>query len=934
MTARIAFVALLLAPTAALAQTVGPDAGGYAASPALLDFVDISSVGAPLGILDDSETEVALPFPFPYYGNTWTHVVVSENGGLAFTDGSGVVEVGWSNESLPAYDTDDWHGAPDIAVFWDDFNVSQGGQVYAGLDAVAGRFIIQWHTVPHYYDSGEASFQAQLYSDGAIALEYVDLDFGNSSYDWGNSATVGVQDRAGGGNASGSWLQINHDSPDMANGDAWLVEQVCGDLDGDGHQAINPLCPLADDCDDTDAAISPSGAETCGDGVDQDCNGYDQLVDMDLDGEWGPLCGGEDCADFDAGVLSTTDADGDGALACEDDCDDGEAAAFPGNAELCDGIDNDCDGTGDDLSDEDGDGVTVCGGDCDDDEATALPGGTEVCGNGLDDDCDGTTDVIDGDLDGFNDCSEDCDPLDDDVYPGATELCDGVDADCDGIEDAFDLDIGSTILWIADLESDAGGAVSTASVGLSIWEHGVPASGPPAAASGVKVWATVLLGDYGVDNNTAELTFPPQVLPIGASAFRFTYWQDNESDCAWDYTWIEVNDGSGWQQIDDGDGCFDGLEDTDGEWRTRTIPMNYYSGQTVQVRFVHSSDSSFSDYPGTYIDDVMWLAMADLDADGSVSTCGDCNDTDASVYPGAVEICDDAIDQDCLDGDLLSDVDGDFALSPECGGDDCDDSDPALNPGVDFDADGYDVCVDCADDNASINSGAVELECNGIDEDCDGVDAGGSVDLDGDGFSACDGDCNDVNLSAFPGGVEVCDGVDNDCDGLLDEVDFDGDGYTAAECGGGDCDDNVSTTHPSATEAWAAPSSGTPTSRATTAASWPAPTTTAPWSGSAGCPRRVPARRSAGPRSGPPSWPAITTPTATTPTCCCPRPWWPPRGSSCSSLTGRTTRTTATSTTPTCRSTTTAPGSPWTTATAAVPAWRTRTASGGRWPST
>lgn len=85
------------------------------------------------------------------------------------------------------------------------------------------------------------------------------------------------------------------------------------------------------------------------------------------------------------------DNDGDG-YNTTTDCNDADPTIHPNAAEMCDGVDQDCDGVVDNGFDADGDGYSSCGGDCDDTNAAVNPGAAEVPANGIDDNCNGQID--------------------------------------------------------------------------------------------------------------------------------------------------------------------------------------------------------------------------------------------------------------------------------------------------------------------------------------------------------------------------------------------------------------------------------------------------------------------------------------------------------------------------------------------------------------
>ncbi len=182
--------------------------------------------------------------------------------------------------------------------------------------------------------------------------------------------------------------------------------------------------------------------------------------------------------------------------------------------------------------------------------------------------------------------------------------------------------------------------------------------------------------------------------------------------------------------------------------------------------------------------------LLDQDNDGFIST-EDCDDFNADINPGATEIENNDIDENCDGIILVIDNDNDGYNSDE----DCDDSNADINPGaeeiplnnidencdgiddlLDEDGDGYNITEDCNDMNADINPGALEIPFNSIDENCDGLDY---IDEDSDGFDNTI-DCDDTNPAINPDATEIPNnGIDENCDGLdiIVILDEDGDGY-------------------------------------------------------------------------------------------------------------------------------------------------------------
>lgn len=132
------------------------------------------------------------------------------------------------------------------------------------------------------------------------------------------------------------------------------------------------------------------------------------------------------------------------------------------------------------------------------------------------------------------------------------------------------------------------------------WEWGAPTSGPGNAASGEKVYATNLDGDYESDTN-ATLVMPPVDLPEGNAYLQFKQWHDLEeydSGTAYDFGHVFVStDQEEWTQVLE-------MRGTTSEWQNAEVDLSEYSGQRIYIGFNVTSDSSVT-REGLYIDDVV-----------------------------------------------------------------------------------------------------------------------------------------------------------------------------------------------------------------------------------------------------------------------------------------------------------------------------------------
>ncbi len=194
----------------------GPDPFGY-------EFADSNEVGGPSydwieiappaggagtslnmnGEDDDYYWPLDLPFAFNFYGTDYNQISVQSNGGLGFDNNYLTL----SHQPIPGYTN---NTNTFIAHLWDDQYIYPGEVYYLATDEMT---VIEYYHVSHCCASPDyGTWEIILYPNGNILLQYEDVTFGSSDYDYGANATVGIQ-----GDPS-TGLQYSYDTPSLSAG--------------------------------------------------------------------------------------------------------------------------------------------------------------------------------------------------------------------------------------------------------------------------------------------------------------------------------------------------------------------------------------------------------------------------------------------------------------------------------------------------------------------------------------------------------------------------------------------------------------------------------------------------------------------------------------------------------------------------------------------
>ena len=469
-------------------------------------------------------------------------------------------------------------------------------------------------------------------------------------------------------------------SSDITYGVISATKLTCVDADGDTY-GVN--CAAGTDCDDTNSAVHPGATEICGNNIDDNCDGQTD------EGCTASTTTSVAVSTTTTSVLACIDADGDTYgvnCAAGPDCDDTNSAVHPGATEICNGIDDNCDGSTDE-------GFNV-GGSCSAGTGECLRTGHFVCSagaavcdavpgtpvaetcDGLDNDCDGVVDngnpgggvaCSTGKLGicsaGTTACTNGSIVCNQNQQPGP-ETCNGLDDDCDGVVDNGNpgggaaCSTGKPGICSAGTTACTNGApvcnqnqqpVAEICDGLDndcdgVVDNGNPGGGgacitglPGVCSAGTKVCAYGVVGCSpnqqsgpeicnGLDDNCDGL-IDNGIVPIPTTCGVGECARTGVTTCSGGVPGDTCTPGTGSPEVCDGiDNNCDGQTD-------EGFPLNRY---TLDFDNDTYGDNDTSVYacaePDGYIPD-----------NGSVY---DCNDMNSAVHPGAAELCN-GIDDNC-----------------------------------------------------------------------------------------------------------------------------------------------------------------------------------------------------------------------------------------------------------------------------------------------
>jgi len=314
------------------------------------------------------------------------------------------------------------------------------------------------------------------------------------------------------------------------------------------------------------------------------------------------------------------DQDDDGWTVCDGDCNDTNPAINPGATEVCDRVDNDCDGTVDEglgttwYRDADRDGYgdpsvsqVACfqpaeyvsdNTDCDDSNWYVNPGRTELCGNSIDDDCDGQIDEL--------------------LYQVGQHM----EAECGNIVPPMEIQTNGSDTWVTTPPGTPDYTTAAAEYYVEI-----PASG------NYYIWTRVRAADVWQDSFYVEVLNPNGApVSIGTAGTTAVFRLD-VADPRITYgvfSWTLVH--HWWNTID--------IE-------YNYVPAVYYLGSGVHTIRFRMRDLG-TELEALRVEPFPFPCTgADLDKDGWTTCEGDCWDKNAAVNPGASESCLTVYDDNC-----------------------------------------------------------------------------------------------------------------------------------------------------------------------------------------------------------------------------------------------------------------------------------------------